>query len=179
MRLIQAWMNSFKSILSIKSLIKSTVDQVWLSVDFSRVLHAWSISAEFQTLIPWELDFKWCLKMYELVIIDHDAQILQEWPSSIALTDCWLSLTYLLIIASTASNKVRLTIFLYFLNDKHMKAKIYKCKVCLVIKKTTHKANHPLRGKQRHALILEVMIWMIWAMRDLRAQNWGLTDAPI
>ena len=60
-----------------------------------------------------------------------------------------------------------------------MKAKIYKCKVCLVIKKSTHKAIYPLRGELGHAMILEVMIRMIWAMRDLRAQNWGLTDAPI
>ena len=63
------------------------------SVDFSRVLHDWTTSDEFQTLIPWDLDFKWCLKMYEPLIIDHGAQILQEWPPSIALTDCWLSLT--------------------------------------------------------------------------------------
>jgi len=82
-------MNSFKSILSIKSLIKSTVDQVWLSVDFSRVLDDWCTSDEFQTLIPWELDFKWCPKLYELLIIDHGAQIPQEWPPSTALTDSW------------------------------------------------------------------------------------------
>ena len=69
------------------------LNQQLTKFDFSRVLGDWTTSDEFQTLIPWELDFKWCPKMYELLIIDHDAQIPQEWPSSIALTDQWLSLT--------------------------------------------------------------------------------------
>ena len=51
--------------------------------DFSRVLLDWTTSDEFQTLIPWDLDSKWYHNIYELLIIDHGAQILQEWPPSI------------------------------------------------------------------------------------------------
>ena len=32
-------------------------------------------SDEFQTLIPWDFDFKWCPKTNELLIVDHGAQI--------------------------------------------------------------------------------------------------------
>jgi hypothetical protein len=71
----------------------SWLNQLLTKFDFSRVLLDWSISDEFQTLIPWELDSKWCPKIYEPLIIDHGAQILQEWPPSIALTDQWLTLT--------------------------------------------------------------------------------------
>jgi hypothetical protein len=53
-----------------------------------------ALTDDFQTLIPWEFDFKWCPKLYELLIIDHGAQIPQEWPPSTALTDSWLSLTF-------------------------------------------------------------------------------------
>ena len=59
--------------------------------DFSWFLDWLCTSVEFQTLIPWDLDFKWCPKLYGLLIIDHGAQIPQEWPPSTALTDCWLS----------------------------------------------------------------------------------------
>ena len=72
---------------------KHWLNQQLTNFDFSRVLDDWSISDELQTLTLWDLDFKWCPKMYELLINDHGAQILQEWPPSIVLTDCWLILT--------------------------------------------------------------------------------------
>ena len=62
------------------------------------------------------------------------------------------------MIASTASNKVRLTTFLYFLNDKHMKGKNIQVQNMLGDQETTHKAIYPLGGKLRHAMILEAMI---------------------
>ena len=62
------------------------------------------------------------------------------------------------MIASTASNKVKLTIFLYFLNDKHMKSKDIQMQSMLGDQETNHKAIYPLGGKLRHAMILEVMI---------------------
>jgi hypothetical protein len=62
------------------------------------------------------------------------------------------------MIASTASNKVRLTIFLYFLNDKHMKGKDIQMQSMLGDQETTHKANYPLGGKLGHAMILEAMV---------------------
>jgi hypothetical protein len=62
------------------------------------------------------------------------------------------------MIASTASNKVRLTIFLYFLNDKHMKSKDIQMHSMLGDQETNLQGNLPTRRGQRHAMILEVMI---------------------
>ena len=93
MRPIRTWISSFKPFPSIKSIESTTVDQLWLQLTFLGFWTDWTSSDDFQTLNPWELDFKWCLKMYEPLINDHGAQILQEWPPSTALTDCWLSLT--------------------------------------------------------------------------------------
>ena len=62
------------------------------------------------------------------------------------------------MIASTASNKVRLTIFLYFLNDTHMKGKDIQMQSMLGDQESTHKAIYPLGGQLRHAVILEAMI---------------------
>ena len=58
--------------------------------DFLGFLTDCALTDDFKTLNPWEIDFKWCPKLYELLIIDHGAQIPQEWPPSIALTDSWL-----------------------------------------------------------------------------------------
>ena len=60
--------------------------------------------------------------------------------------------------ASTASNKVRLTIFLYFLVNKHMKSKDIQMQNMLGDQESTHKATYPLGGKLGHAVILEAMI---------------------
>ena len=84
MRPIRTWISSFKPFPSIKSKESTTVDQLWLS----RASDWLCTSDEFQTLIPWDFDFKWCPKTYELLIIDHGAQIPQEWPPSTALI--WL-----------------------------------------------------------------------------------------
>ena len=62
------------------------------------------------------------------------------------------------MIASTASNKVRLTIFLYFLNDNHMKSKDIQMQNMLGDQEPTHKTAYPLGGKLGHAVILEAMI---------------------
>ena len=60
------------------------INHSWPTLTFLGFWTDWTSSDEFQTLIPWELDFKWCPKIYELLIIDHGAQILQEWPPSMA-----------------------------------------------------------------------------------------------
>ena len=62
------------------------------------------------------------------------------------------------MIASAASNKVKLTIFLYFLVNKHMKSKNIQMQSMLGEQESTHKATYPLGGKLGHAMILEAMI---------------------
>jgi hypothetical protein len=67
-------------------------------------------------------------------------------------------LTVFDLIASSAINKVKQTIFLYFLNDKHMKGKDIQMQSMLGDQETNLQGNLPTRRGQRHAMILEAMI---------------------
>ena len=60
MRLIWTWMRPLKPIPTIKSLIKCTVDHSWLQLTLLGFWLTEPCSDEFQTLIPWDLDSKWC-----------------------------------------------------------------------------------------------------------------------
>ena len=53
------------------------------------------------------------------------------------------------MIASTASNKVKQTIFLYFLNDKHMKGKDIQMQSMLGDQETNPQGNLPTRRETR------------------------------
>ena len=112
-------------------------------------------SDEFQAPTTWYLDPKWCHNSYELLMNDHGAQILQEWPPSTAQWIIWLFWPSLLHLQVTWLDDI----FLYFWLVNRWKAMIYKCNTCLVINNHTHKATHPLGGKQRCTKILEAMIW--------------------
>ena len=63
------------------------------------------------------------------------------------------------MIASTAGNKVRLTIFLYFWVSKQMKSNDIQMKNMLGDQEPHSQDNPPTRKKARCTMILEAMQW--------------------
>ena len=86
------------------------------------------------------------------------------------------------MITLTASKKVRLTIFLYFLNDKHMKGKDIQMQVCLVIKTTQKKSLPKEERKPRCSKILEAMQWnamMPWGILGTKLGSYTMCHGQL